>query len=274
MRPESPHAKPPLSPTTIAPSSTTPITIRRAFFSEQRSIARVCTAAYWNDVLFGQLIHPCRHQYPADNDLYWLRQIQVEWWDWSHVFIVATAKDQQGREAVIGEAHWSRIADSGRQNHEAGWGLAWWDPRRLIKSLVHLSAKIGTWLRPNRAADPEQEDIIERSYGFLNHVWTKEKRRNPSWLLESLAVRPEWQGQGVGRRLVHWGLDQAEEEGIACSVISGIGKERFYQRCGFDVGPVGRSGEGEGNPLDKVPGGLIFFREAKDLRDAQKQKKS
>ena len=61
---------------------------------------------------------------------------------------------------------------------------------------------------------------------------------------------------------MQWGLDQAKREGISASVIAADGKERFYQRCGFDVGPVGRSGMGEGNPLADVPGGLIFFREA------------
>ncbi|RMZ77721.1 hypothetical protein DV738_g4218, partial [Chaetothyriales sp. CBS 135597] len=199
-------------------------------------------AAFWNDVLFGQLIHPHRQQYPEDNDLYWLRRTQVEWWDWSHVFIVASTT-----------AHWSRIADSYAENYAAGWGLAWWDPRRLIKPIVSLYVRlVASRLRPNRAADPEQEDIIERSYGFLDHIWTKANARSPSWYLESLAVAPSYQGQGVGRSLVKWGLDQAEREGIACSVISADGKENFYQRCGFDVGPVGRSGEGEGNPLDKI----------------------
>ena len=48
-------------------------------------------------------------------------------------------------------------------------------------------------------------------------------------------------------------------------MIAADGKERFYQRCGFNVGPVGRSGEGKGNPLDKVPGGLIFFRDKKGV---------
>ncbi|RMD44986.1 hypothetical protein DV735_g108, partial [Chaetothyriales sp. CBS 134920] len=163
--------------------------------------------------------------------------------------------------------HWSRIADSAAENHAAGWGLAWWDPRRAIKPVVAVWVRVAgsSWLWPNRAADATHEDIIERSYGFLDHIWTKANGRSPSWYLESLAVAPSHQGQGVGRALVKWGLDQAEREGIACSVISADGKENFYQRCGFDVGPVGRSGEGEGNPLDKVPGGLIFFRDARPV---------
>ena len=261
----------PLLPTTATFSSlTSPYTIRRAFISEQHSLARVCTAAFWNDVLFGKLIHPHRDQYPSDNDLYWLRRIQAEWWDWSHVFIVAAAKDQAGKDVIMGQAHWSRIADDERENYEAGWGLAWWDPRLLIKPIGQFWVRVAAWLRPNKAADMEQEDIIERSYGFLDHVWTRENERSPCWYLESLAVSPEHQNRGVGRKLVQWGLDQAEKERIACSVIAADGKERFYQKCGFDVGPVGRAGEGEGNPLDEVPGGLIFFRERRSVREGSK----
>ena len=58
-------------------------------------------------------------------------------------------------------------------------------------------------------------------------------------------------------------MDQAERERVSASVIAADGKERFYQLCGFDVGPVGRSGEGENNPLADVPGGLVFFKDAK-----------
>jgi GNAT superfamily N-acetyltransferase len=119
--------------------------------------------------------------------------------------------------------------------------------------------KLLTVISPNRAASKEDEFIIERSYDYLDHVWTGP--RSESWYLECLAVHPEHQKKGQGRTLVDWGLRQAREEGIACSVIAADGKEKFYQACGFDVGPVGRSGEGDGNPLREVPGGLVFFRE-------------
>lgn len=90
-------------------------------------------------------------------------------------------------------------------------------------------------------------------------MWTGQ--RAESWYLECLAVHPSFQGRGQGRALVAWGLEQARREGVAASVIAADGRERFYKKCGFDVGPVARSGEGEGNPLREVPGGLVFFRD-------------
>lgn len=128
-----------------------------------------------------------------------------------------------------------------------------------MKPLSSLLARLVAFLSPNRAASPQHEDIIERSYDFLDHVWLGP--RSESWYLECLAVHPDFQNKGQGRALVTWGLEQARKEGIAASVIAADGKERFYQNCGFRDGPVARSGEGEGNPLKDVPGGLVFFRD-------------
>ncbi|EHY58390.1 hypothetical protein HRR83_007244 [Exophiala dermatitidis] len=271
-------------PTPTSTSSQPAFTLRYARFADLSPAARTCSLAFWDDVLFGRLIHPHRSQYPTDVDKYWYRRFVVDWWDWSHVFLVttetvpvkgdgdlqrvvdepgpnrqATPKIQQ-KEIITGFAHWSRIAPSWRENYRAGWGLPWWDPRRILKPLFSLIFHhILPFVSPNRAASSQHESIIEQSVDYLDHIWTGE--RAESWYLECLAVHPAFQRRGQGRALVDWGLEQARKEGIAASVIAADGKERFYQKCGFDVGPVGRSGEGLGNPLHDVPGGLVFFRD-------------
>lgn len=111
---------------------------------------------------------------------------------------------------------------------------------------------------PNRAASAETEDIIERSYHYLDHMWMG--KRAESWYLECLGVRPEFQRQGHGRALVRWGFEQARRENVCVSVISGDGKEGFYRHCGFDT-QDGWSGMGEGNPLAIAPGGLMFWKD-------------
>jgi GNAT superfamily N-acetyltransferase len=294
-------------PTPLKPSF--PFTIRRATWRDLPAIARVCTLAFWDDVLFGRLIHPHRHKYPRDNDLYWLRRLQCAYWDWSHVIFVAvtrsppptpsplipsqTQKQQQqqqhiphvletdpllvqGSERIIGTSHFSRIAPSHVSNYNAGFALLAFNPFRFLPSLIDLTHSILSFLRvptfTNRAVSPHHENIIESSSPFLDHIWTEANCRCPSWYVESLAVLPEYQGLGVGRELVKWGIEQAEREGVCASVISAEGKEKFYQRCGFDVGPVGWSGEGNLNPLREVPGGLIFVREKRDIREGKVQR--
>jgi hypothetical protein len=119
-----------------------PFSIRPAVYAELPTLARISTLAFWNDVLFGQLIHPHREQYPEDNDLYWLRRMRVDWWDWSQIFLVAVQQEEgmegeggKRKEVLVGTAHWVRIAEPG-ENRRAGWGLRWGDVREWMVLLV------------------------------------------------------------------------------------------------------------------------------------------
>jgi GNAT superfamily N-acetyltransferase len=58
----------------------------------------------------------------------------------------------------------------------------------------------------------------------------------PLWLLDSIAVDPEVQGQGYGRALIEAGLSRAAIAG--CGAILSTGTERnisIYTKCGFHV---------------------------------------
>jgi GNAT superfamily N-acetyltransferase len=134
---------------------------------------------------------------------------------------------------------------------------------RLLKSMVQLYVGAEAKVYPNRAANPDNEDILERSYDFVDHMWTG--KRAESWYLECLGVIPKFQRQGIGRALVKWGFEQAEKENVCASVISGDGKEEFYRSCGFEV-QDGWSGMGEGNPLAIAPGGLMFWKDVEERK--------
>lgn len=248
------------------------ITIRPARLIDHLAIARLNTRAFFEDILFGQTIHPFRHKYPNDSDHYWLSRNLVSHFDHSNRFLVAVVQDGIQQERVIGQTHWSRMGLSDDENRQAGWGLRWWDPRALLKPLASCLVSLMNVFWKNRAADPKLEAIVESSYGYIDHVWDAKQGRCPSLYLESMAVDPGFQGRGVGKLLVQHGLKMAEDAGISASVISADGKEGFYQKCGFDAGPVGRSGEGDGNPLWSVPGGLVFFRDAPETRRSHEDK--
>lgn len=109
---------------------------------------------------------------------------------------------------------------------------------------------------PNRAADPHDEDVIERAMPFIADAWSGD--RADCWYLEMMAVKPDCQNQGIGRLVVDWGLERAREEGIHASVISAKGKEPFYQKCGFLL-EDGHCGAGAGNPLSDWEGGRMFW---------------
>jgi predicted N-acetyltransferase YhbS len=75
------------------------------------------------------------------------------------------------------------------------------------------------------------EGIVERVYPHFDTTWRG--KRAESWYLEILAVHPDFQKKNMGRKLVRWGLEQAETEGIYASVVSAFGKDEFYTKCGF-----------------------------------------
>ncbi|KAM0186756.1 hypothetical protein ACHAPQ_009377 [Fusarium lateritium] len=232
--------------------ATSEIELRDARYSELPEIAHIIATAFWEDNLFGDLIHPHRDQYPNDVDLYWLRRARVNFWDYRWTWLVAVCKDESGREAIAGIAQWARLGDGGRKLE-----CSYLDPRNLLKPLSSIAMKAHNWAWPNRATEPEVEDVIERAYPHFDHIWSG--KRAESWYLEGLAVRPDFQGRGVGRKLVQWGLEQARSEGVCASVVSALGKDQFYIKCGFDE-QYGSARKGDGNPLANVEGSNIFWK--------------
>jgi GNAT superfamily N-acetyltransferase len=54
----------------------------------------------------------------------------------------------------------------------------------------------------------------------------------PSYELSGLYVHPGFQGYGVGRLLVRWGMDQATEEGVPVFISAEERGVRFYEAVG------------------------------------------
>jgi len=92
---------------------------------------------------------------------------------------------------------------------------------------------------------------------YSAHHWSGPRAEN--WYLSLLAVHPDYQGQGFGKKLVEWGIKEADREGVCASVMSSEGNDEFYLRCGFEE-IAGNATTGEGNPLAGVKGGSILFR--------------
>ena len=87
--------------------------------------------------------------------------------------------------------------------------------------------------------------------------------RDGSRELASIAVVPEWQGNGVGRMLVQASSDRCREKGgrrlIVSTAAADIGNLRFYQRQGFRMYKVvqdaftPQTGYAEGQLVGGIP---------------------
>jgi GNAT superfamily N-acetyltransferase len=214
-------------------------------------MAAICAAAFFEEHLFGHLIHPKRHQYPDDMQIFWHGRVRKFFNEPRDRIIVATLP-VDGAEKIVGMATWQRQgSDPGAQQIIQDWT----DPGP--DAFAPLSST------NNRAIDPSKASILEDAYPFFKHHWqgtTNGLPRANNWYLNLCCIDPRYQKRGIGQALVHWGLERARTENVHASVTTSHSNEAFYLRCGFDE-IVGTCSEGEGNPLAKanVKGGEILW---------------
>lgn len=93
-------------------------------------------------------------------------------------------------------------------------------------------------LRESAAFIPELSLVAEDENGIIaGHIlFTKIKIVNDKESFDSLAlapvsVKPEFQNQGIGAKLILWGHDRAKELGYESVIL--IGHEKYYPRFGY-----------------------------------------
>ncbi|PSR93831.1 hypothetical protein BD289DRAFT_364322 [Coniella lustricola] len=234
--------------------------IRYATWADLPQLSKSLAQAFYDDELFGDFIHPHRAQHPKDMELYWLRRLRVNYCDPRWRILAAIDQDADGKELVVGCAQWTRMGKGGSKLDR--W---WFDPRNLLQPLVAVAMRVHRLIWPGRAVDPQNEDILERAHPYFEHMYDGERAEN--WSLEWLGVDPDHQGKSLGRELVRWGLDRADEDegDVWTVVIAAKGKDRFYQNCGF--GFIEGSGTmGEGNPLANMEGANMHWRRPVDRK--------
>lgn len=238
--------------------------LRPAYYSDIPHIARVFSETFQDDVSLGNLMHPHRNEYRAGMELWFLRGTRVSFWDYRGTWLVVVLEIDH-KEIVDGCAHWCRMGNGGKDRD-----LWWIDPCRRTSAFLHIiqkltstrlgnlllplsseAMKVHSLIWPNRACNPKQLDVIERSLPFVSHLWSGE--RTECWNLEALGVHPSYQSRSIGRLLAGWGLKRAEQVRVYASVTVAPGKDRFYQQGGSEI-LDGIFGEDEGNSLAHCDG--------------------
>lgn len=226
--------------------------IRQAQWGDLPAASSVLASAFYDEDLFGPVMHPHRHQYPTDVSLWFLRSLRQDFFNPCCAILISHPAGSP--YTITGIAVWGRKGERGTHALRAEQTWRAWLCAKLIPLYNWVEARF--W--PNRAADPEMVDVLERSFPFIAHYW-RSPERVENWYLQLCGSGPEFQGKGYGRELVVWGLQRAKREGVAASVISAKGKEGFYKKCGFGVLVGWASEGGEANPLHLVPGGAILW---------------
>lgn len=224
--------------------------IRLAIPQDELAIATLCTKTFFDENLFGKTIHPHRHEYPEDVEIFWHNWIREDFNTRCARIVVST--NEQG--TITGMATWQRQGSSEQA-------------QKLIDSWSNPGDFPPLERTENRALDPSKATILQDSESFFKYHWNGVMNgvpRKENWYLHLCCVAPGCQGKGYGKDLVKWGLDKASEEGVHASVMAAKGAEKFYAKYGYDE-IVGNCCDGEENPLRKagVTGGDILFMWAK-----------
>jgi predicted N-acetyltransferase YhbS len=76
--------------------------------------------------------------------------------------------------------------------------------------------------------------LADRYFGELVRVREETMgRTRPYALLANLVVKPTWQRQGTGRRLIEWGLEKIETAGLDCWLDASPYGKVLYERYGW-----------------------------------------
>lgn len=99
---------------------------RQGAYGDLAQISHVLALAFRDDDTFGGIMHPNRHIYPDDVELYFLQRGRVAFWDYRWRWIVALDTDAAGKEVIVGCAQWHRKGPGGKN-----MDLWWFDPRQF-----------------------------------------------------------------------------------------------------------------------------------------------
>ena len=123
---------------------------------------------------------------------------------------------------------------------------AWASPDLPVHNIFRRDAfDFYGWKRERNLTD---EDIEEMYAHVADEAWSGTHAKNDEiratvmggerhWYLASLITWPEWQGRGVGRRLLDWGIERADKEGVGRETPMYLEasdmSRRIYEHVGF-----------------------------------------
>jgi putative acetyltransferase len=95
-------------------------------------------------------------------------------------------------------------------------------------------------LRKNKNFIPELSIVAEKDEMIIGHILffpihiKSKDKSHESISLAPMAVLPEYQNQGIGGKLVRYGLEKCREKGFKSVIV--LGHPQYYPRFGFEKG--------------------------------------
>jgi ribosomal protein S18 acetylase RimI-like enzyme len=185
--------------------------VRPVTASELPTIAACGIAGFDADPLFDHMF-PDRHTYAEEYKNWWCSMLEGHL---AHPFNIVVAAetdpaiDGTDTPQLVGLGVWQL------------WGKPL--PENFTPSPLPASPAVNAEVLQEYV--DAMAGMVEKYFEGLHHV---------HWHLNWLAVAPEWQRRGAGRKLLEWGFERADKDGLTVILEANKGNfERFYSVLGF-----------------------------------------
>jgi GNAT superfamily N-acetyltransferase len=246
----------------VSSSSKETILILPASLHQASTLGRIAAQTYYNDAL-NTFLAPHRALYPSHYERGFILRSWRRMLDPRNLTFVAVSSSNPS--VLMGYAQFVRLGDDEGAKRQiasraslfltlAGW-LFW------LYSLV-----LGWVVGVDKSCDLERLDAFEaEAKGVDKEHWDLEGRRE-RWHVQSIVVREEWQGKGIGKILMAEVIARAEGEGVVVGLEASEKGERLYRRVGFEL--LGRFNINFGEERMWELGGIMMYT-PKRLRRAK-----
>ncbi|KAH9209455.1 hypothetical protein DL95DRAFT_394400 [Leptodontidium sp. 2 PMI_412] len=257
---ETPQTMPPVArgatspvPQIPAPSQE-PILIRRARLFEGHHVGRIAARTYY-DAELTKFLSPRREKYYSDYEFGFQSRAQTRMFSPRNITYFAYEKSRP--EAPIGYMQFVRLGDDEAAKKMemdvgvTGRGCLW-----VASWLWWVWVKMNLWWTGgDRSEDPE---AVKKFIGMVEEEerlhWEGREDRANRWHAQSVVVYEEYQGRGIGKRLMAEVLGRADSEGVITGIEASAAGELMYRSVGFEL--VARfSGE---NTFEGDSGGVMI----------------
>ncbi|KAL2677334.1 hypothetical protein Neosp_011103 [[Neocosmospora] mangrovei] len=185
----------------------------------------------WIDDPIFSCVVPGRRERPDQYRQVWQLLLHSEYSSPGSVVMVACDGSSNDIADALGFTVWHR--------HGSSETARSWQGDTLNKKLIRLGLLLQWTYSFALGQLPEG---VSASYAKEIMAETRNAERfypDERWRLAFISVSPNHQRRGIGRKLVQWGLDRSEEEGVAAVLEASDAGKGLYEKMGFvEVGKM------------------------------------
>lgn len=207
-----------------------PIIIRQAHIWEGTRLGEIASTTHFNTPLT-KFLAPYRQKYRSHYVRRFTERSQGRLLNPRCLTFVAC--EANNPSYAIGYAAFARFGDDeGAKKQIASrksiwlWALSW---------LFWMFCKVLDWfVGGDKSVDPKHVAEFESWGGPVEKQWSFPERKN-RWHACSVVVLPEFQGRGIGKKLMAGGMERAEKEGVCVGLEASGPGYHLYRSLGFKL---------------------------------------